>query len=333
MKSKLLGNLLLNALSTGFSSNYVNRIPNTSGYNRNYGTYFRLQNRNRNRNRIIQVQNSRNNRRRKGQGIEINRAEGGYKNITLPYRTQTIGINTYGRIAINKVGEDWLYAFQPSNDNYANHVEYNIITMLNDSQEFKDRLKTTSQYRINRICICIMNNRIPEAGDKLSRLLAYVNTTKVAVIDPKVQNNVMRLSMSTMGVKNFNFRLTNESIGKDFTGWFEGEDLYTGNVYLHFDSEDSNNIKDETETTIVLGTVKITFEVLTRIQDYTRLNQPTKKLTDKEKIELLEKQIAQIKLDPNLSLKFIEEEQSDTRSLNKEKDPSVTSQIVDNNEE
>jgi hypothetical protein len=293
--NKLINNPLgMLALSTAASLNKIPKMNNLSLLNlpKNYGIKQNL----RNRNNGIFTQNGRRPRKRKNNnGIEINKAEGGFKNITIPYRTQGIGINTYGRIVVTKVGESWIYGFQPENDNFATHGEYNIMTMLNDSIEFKNRLKTTSQYKVIGIRICIMNERIPEAKDRLSRLLVHVNTTKVSVLDPKVQNNVMRLNMNTIGTKNFNFNLNNANIGKDFTGWYDGEDLYTGNVYLHVTQEDINNITDETETTIILGTVKITFSILTRIQDYTRNNEPSKKLTDKEKIEKLEKQIEEMK--------------------------------------
>jgi hypothetical protein len=141
-----------------------------------------------------------------------------------------------------------------------------------------------------------MNNRIPSAKDRLSKLLAYVSTTKVSVLDPKIQNNVMQLNMNTMGTKNYNFNLNNSNIGKDYTGWFDGEDLYTGNVYLHVAGMDENYLNEQNETTVVLGTVKVTFSVLTRIQDYLRNQAPTKKLNLEEKIEKLESEIKMLKL-------------------------------------
>jgi hypothetical protein len=286
--------LNLLALSTAASMNKVPSYLRNVIYknNRNYGIKYRY----RSGNTVTTRTRRRNNRRKIGKGIEVNKAEGGEKLITLPYRTQGIGINTYARLAIVKVGESWNYAIQPENDNYANHEEYNIITMLNASTEFKERLRTTSQYRIIGINICIMNERIPEAKDKLSRLLVYANTTKVAVLDPKIQNNVMRLNMNTVGTKNFNFKLNNSNIGKDFTGWYDGDDLYTGNVYLHVQSEDINVINDDTQSTIVLGTIRITFNVLTRIQDYVRNNDPQKKKTTDEKIEELTEKIKEIDL-------------------------------------
>jgi hypothetical protein len=240
----------------------------------------------------------RNQRRRKNRaGVEINKAEGGFKSLTLPYRTQGIGINTYARLVVTHIGNDWKYGFQPETENYATYDEFNLMVMLNNSQEFKDRLRTTSQYKVLGVRICIMNNRIPSAKDRLSKLLAYVSTTKVSVLDPKIQNNVMQLNMNTIGTKNYNFNLNNSNIGKDFTGWFDGEDLYTGNVYLHVAGMDENYLNEQNETTVVLGTVKVTFSVLTRIQDYLRNQAPTKKLTLEEKIDKLTKELNLLKVE------------------------------------
>jgi hypothetical protein len=247
-------------------------------------------------NTLTQTQRRNRRRRKNFNGVEINRAEGGFKQITLPYRTQGIGINTYARLVVTKVGNNWQYGFQPETENYATYQEYNIMLMLNNSQEFKNRLRTTSQYKVLGVRICIMNNRIPSAKDRLSKLLAYVNTTKVSVSDPKIQNNVMSLNMNTVGTKNYNFNLNNSNIGKDFTGWFDGEDLYTGNVYLHVAGLDENYLNEQEQTTVILGTVKITFSVLTRIQDYLRNQEATKKLSNEEKIKELEKQIESLKV-------------------------------------
>jgi hypothetical protein len=250
----------------------------------------------RNGNTLTKTQRRNMRRRRKRAGLEINKAEGGFKSITIPYRTQGIGINTYARIVVTKIGDNWQYGIQPETENYATYDEYNIMNMLNNSTEFKDRLRTTSQYRVIGVRICIMNNRIPEAKDRLSKLLAYVNTTKVGVLDPKTQNNVMELNMNTIGTKNFNFNLNNSNIGKDYTGWFDGEDLYTGNVYLHVAGQDINYLNEKQETQVVLGTVKITFSVLTRIQDKLRNNDPTKKISNEEKIKELEDKINKMEI-------------------------------------
>jgi len=279
------------ALSTAAALNKIPRLGNT--FIRK-GVPTRVRNRFRNGLTLTRTQ-KRNRRRRRRNGLEINKAEGGFKNITIPYKTQGMGINTYGRIVAVHVGDNWQYGFQPESDNYATHAEFNLIHMLNNSTEFKTRLQTTSQYKLIGIRICIMNNRVPEAKDTLSKLLVYVNTTKVTVIDPKVQNNVMQLNMNTIGTKNYNFNINSTNMLKDYVGWLNGDELYRGNVYMHFASMD-NNLLHDTETTVMLGTVKVTFSILTRIQDYVRNNEPQLKENPEEKIERLEKQLLNMQL-------------------------------------
>jgi hypothetical protein len=223
------------ALSTAASLNKIPRLGNT--FIRK-GVPTKLRNRYRGGATLTRTQRRNRRRRRNRNGIEINKAEGGFKNITIPFRTQGIGINTYGRIVATHVGDNWEYGFQPESDNYATHAEFNLIHMLNNSTEFKTRLQTTSQYKLLGVRICIMNNRIPEAKDTLSKLLVYVNTSKVIVIDPKVQNNVMQLNMNSIGTKNYNFNVNATNMPKDYIGWLNGDDLYRGNIYMHFSAMD-----------------------------------------------------------------------------------------------
>lgn len=293
----ILGNLLLSALSTASSINW--RPPPINPFRRRTGVQIR----NRQGTRAITKVMNRNRRRRRNnegsQGIEVNKAEGGFKSITIPYRTQGIGINVFARLLIVKIGDDWVYRLAPENENYAGYQSYNIINMLNWSSEFTDRLKSSSQYLVRGVRISISNDRIPEAKDRLSKLLLSINTSKVQVQDPRIQNNVMRLNMNQLGTKNFNFNINATNMNKDFVGWQEAESLYNGNIYLHLDAQDSNNINDETETTIILGTVKITFSILTRIQDYTKLREPTKKLTMEEEIEKMKNELEKVKINKN----------------------------------
>jgi hypothetical protein len=233
--------------------------------------------------RVTTARRRRNNRRRSGRGIEINHADGGYKSITIPYRTQGMGINVYGRLLANKIGDNWEYKFAPENENWAPYSAYNLVNMLNWSNEFTDRLKTSSQYLLKGIRINISYNRVPNAGDRLSKLLLSINTSKVQVQDPKIQNNVMSLNMNALGTKNFNFNINTQNMPKDFVGWQEAENLYSGTIYLHLDSQDLNYLNTD-ETTMILGTVKITFSILTRIQDYMKVREPTKKKTIEEEI-------------------------------------------------
>jgi hypothetical protein len=247
----------------------------------------------------------RNNRNKGSQGIEVNKAEGGFKSITIPYRSQGIGINVFARLVIVKVGDDWVYKLAPENENYAQYQSYNLVNMLNWSTEFTDRLKSSSQYLVQGVRISISNDRVPEARDRLSKLLLSVRTNKVQVQDPRIQNNVMRLNMNQQGTKNFNFNINATNMLKDYVGWQEAENLYNGTIYLHLDAQDTNHINDDTETTVILGTVKITFSIITRIQDYMKAREPTKMITTEDKIKELEDKIKELKMEEEKDKKLL----------------------------
>lgn len=266
----VLGNLALSALSTGLSSKFFGNAPR-SILNRRQNLNF-----GRSMTRTTRRRNVR--RRRRRNGMEINKAEGGYKGITIPYKTQPIGINCYGRLVVTKIGDNWVYGIQMENENWAAYSDYNLAKALVESQEMIDRLKTTSQYKVLSVQIATFINRIPDAKDRLSRILLYVTTSKVKVQDPRIQSNVMRVNGSANGTKNFNFRLTNGNLGKDMMEWFSGEVMYPGDFFLHIEGEDKNFIADDSETTVILGTVKFTFKVLTRIQDHVRNAQAKKRI-------------------------------------------------------
>jgi hypothetical protein len=286
----VLGNLLLSALSTASSLRKIPPLPLNSR-NLNFGVKYQ----NRQGTRAIQGRRRRRRRNVNGsQGIEVNKAEGGFKSITIPYRTQGIGINVFARLEIVKVGDDWVYKIAPENENYAQYSAYNLTNMLNWSNEFTDRLKSSSQYLVKGVRISVSYDRIPEAKDRLSKLLLSIHTNKVQVQDPRIQNNVMRLNMNQPGTKNFNFNINATNMNKDNVGWQEAETLYNGQIYLHLDAQDTNHMNEDQETTVILGTVKITFSVLTRIQDYLKVREPTKKMTTEEEIEELKNKLKKL---------------------------------------
>jgi hypothetical protein len=58
----------------------------------------------------------------------------------------------------------------------------------------------------------------------------------------------------------------------------------------------------------MLGTVKITFNILTRIQDYVRNTEPQLKETPEDKIDRLEKELMKLKLVNKINVKTKKEE-------------------------
>lgn len=227
-------------------------------------------------------------------GIEINKAEGGYKKITLPLKEQGVGINLHGSLLLVKIGDDWYYRIGMASNNYAAEPYIEIKNYLNSSAEFTNKLATTSQYRIRGINCCIRYQRMPNGGDKLGTLLMYVNTKKVEVGNPKIQKNVMRLNMNTTGTKNYNVRLNNTNMEKEDVQWTSSRELYEGTIRLHVDKMSKIKINEvaEQETTIDLGEIEINVDVVVRYTDVDNFVQPTKKFNA---TELIEKQGEDIK--------------------------------------
>jgi hypothetical protein len=234
-------------------------------------------------------------RNNKSQGLEINRADGGYKKITIPWKQLTIGINCFGRLEAVKTSEVWKYYFSLENDNYLTpHKDFNLVTLLNYSSEFSDRLKTSSQYKIRGINISIKNLRVPKGGEMMPDLLMYITTDKVYVNEPKIQSNVMKLNMNALGTKNFNFWLNSENMKKEDTAWQDSTYLYEPIIQLHVGEVDVGKL-DEAADIVTIGTMKITFTVQTRIQDYMKQSEPVKKIKLEEQISELQSQVEKLK--------------------------------------
>jgi hypothetical protein len=196
---------------------------------------------------------------------------------------------------VNKQGSDWVYQFAPKHEGYPGYQSYNLVELLNNSEEFRDRLRTSSQYLVTNVMITLSLDRIPEAGDRLSKLLLSINTSKVGVDNPLVQSNVMILPMNTIGTKNFNFHIQRGSVlPENGRGWLESSYLFIPAIYLKLSAQDSNYLAEDQETTVVLGTFKITFTVKTRVQDYMKAREPTKFVTVEEKLENLESKMTRL---------------------------------------
>jgi hypothetical protein len=293
--SKFLNSLnLLPLLSTMASMPRVPNIVRNAVYNRAAGRNFGIATRQRNR-RNASTRIRRRNRKNKGaNGIEINKAQGGFKTITIPYRTLPIGINTYARLLAVKIGDSYQYQIAPEYNNFAGTDSLNLINMLNFSSEFTERLQASSQYKLLSVLININNNRIPQARDMMTKLLLYVNTERVQVQQPKIQSNVMRLNMNVVGTSNFNFRLNRTNMKQEDLDWQDSMYLFPSPITLHLESEDINLMPEENETTVILGTIKVTFSLLTRVQDYMKVQQPVKKVTVDEEIRTIKNTLAKL---------------------------------------
>lgn len=202
-------------------------------------------------------------------GIEINKADGGYKSIVRTGAVRHLAINEYARMYLDKAGSSYEYKFYLKSDGYASGSgSINITSLINNSSEFNDWCTAATQYKVYGVRFSFDYTRVPEAGDAMARLLMSVQTDKCNVIEPDIERNVMNLDMSRNGVKNFNFNLNNRNTEVDNLGWHDTADYFGARCILRVVGQDLTFLKDTSQLQVFLGTIKISIMAKVRLRDY-----------------------------------------------------------------
>jgi hypothetical protein len=234
------------------------------------------------------------NRRFRNNGVEINRAEGGFKRINNSGIVKSMGINIYGDLNLirqNASNNTWEYYFGVI-------PLLNVAEKLNEDQEFINAVKNSSQYKVIGVSLMLQNNRIPQAGDLYSRLLLSAITDKVSVNDMTKDNNVMKLNMSTLGTKNFNFRFNIANTNPENLAWQSSENLWNGTAQVRIQGESLSNLAGGSDlpVTVKIGSFKVTVHLLLRTQDTENSSPPTMKINIKDEIDKLKGRLNKLKL-------------------------------------
>jgi hypothetical protein len=205
-------------------------------FGRGYNVRDNLRNRTNTRTRF--TRRNQDNRRFRNGGMEINKAEGGFKRINNSGIVKSMGINFYGDLNLirqNAANNTWEYYFGVI-------PLLNVAEKLNEDQEFINAVKNSSQYKVMGVSLMLQNNRIPQTGDVYSRLLLSATTDKVSVNDLTKDNNVMKLNMSTLGTKNFNFRFNIANTNPENLAWQSSENLWNGTAQVRIQGEGLSNL-------------------------------------------------------------------------------------------
>lgn len=217
---------------------------------------------------ITQTKRRRNLRKKRG-GLEINKAEGGYKSIVRTGAVRHLAINEYARMYLDKQGSSYEYKFYLKSDGYASgSSSINITSLINNSDEFNDWCTAATQYKVYGVRFSFDYTRVPESGDAMARLLMSVQTDKCNVVEPDIERNVMNLDMSRNGVKNFNFNMNRRNTNVDNLGWTDTSDYYSARCILRVVGQDLTFLKDTTQLQVFLGTIKISIMTKVRLRDY-----------------------------------------------------------------
>jgi hypothetical protein len=248
--------------------NTGNRIPGVAVANRNTT----------NNNRVSQKGERRGNRNKFGRPLEVNKAEGGYKSVVTNGRLVPIVINTYGRLTYYHTGNNVFQPrFQFESDNYTSSSDrIDVTAQMNNSDEFTENRKRSEEYRVTNVCLTIDYNRVPQGGDRVSKLLLMTICDKLDVTlqkEMKRENNVMTLSMSSNGVKNYNTRLDNRTTEIANLNWQNSAYTWPGVWTIRISEQDMTTLtRLNDENYITLGTWKLSIRVLFRITDMQNLN-------------------------------------------------------------
>jgi hypothetical protein len=261
-------------------------------FGKNYNVRENLRNRTNVRNRF--TRRNQENRRFRNNGVEINRAEGGFKRINNSGIIKSMGINIYGDLNLirqNASNNTWEYYFGVI-------PLLNVTEKMNEDQEFINAVKNSSQYKVVGVSLMLQNNRIPQAGDLYARLLLSAVTDKVSVNDLTKDNNVMKLNMSTLGTKNFNFRFNIANTNPENLAWQSSENLWNGIAQVRIQGESLSNLAGGSDlpVTVKIGSFKVTVHVLLRTQDTENSSSPTMKVNIREEIEKLKTKLNRLKL-------------------------------------
>jgi hypothetical protein len=248
------------------------RLPITRGIGLNYGVPTSTRNvyRSRAGNLLTSNRRRRGNGKRGG-GLEINKSEGGFKSVAARTYIRPISVNIYGRLIYE--WDESLSGFKPKftlqREYFSGSTEkINVDNELNHAQEFLDWRKASLQYMVKSVSMSIDYYRVPKAGERVPKLFLWTNTDRVTVINPQYEPNVMVLDMSSLGVKNYNTRVSRATTTPDQVGWQLSSDDWLGKWEIHISAQDLAQLdRTNFETQYTLGTFKVSILVLFRLQD------------------------------------------------------------------
>jgi hypothetical protein len=194
----------------------------------------------------------RTNRRRRG--VEINQAEGGYKQVYINNRVQQQTVEMYKTIQADRNAN---YVFEGNSP-----LTLDVSAMLNDTDEFLELRRTSLQFKVVFISFSFNYNRIPISNEKFSKMPMTPETDMVLQNnDPKINKNTMVWDMTKNGTKNYAFRINTRNTEKENQEWQIAESFWNAILKLHISSQGLNELEAE-PLYRNLGELKISISVL-----------------------------------------------------------------------
>lgn len=182
-------------------------------------------------------------------GMEINRAEGGFKNLNQGGKRILRSINIFLEFTLNQNG-----------DYCIDGVQSKLLNIyLVNSTEFNNWRLVSYKYKPLGVNISIDYNTSVPVQIGLNKLILSIETSLLSGEYPNVNATSMQLNMSRMGVKNFNFRFNSGNMNKEDIGPFPSLRTVLPDVRLRLSSQMPNYNPDS--NSYRLGVFKISYLV------------------------------------------------------------------------
>jgi hypothetical protein len=206
--------------------------------------------------------------------MEINRAEGGYKNLNQGAKLISQTVNMYRDIFLGPSSNP-IYGVGGSLE-----TDLNLSALLNSSDEFEVMRTMSYKYKLCKVFLSFDYALVPSSGMLLNKLVLNPRTDLIDVDEPLYNKNAMVLSMSRNGVKNFWFNLNKGNMLETNVDWIPSDITFPGTLHLSLSSQGTN--VSVAEVPSKLGVLKISYNVLVMQKDLTFL---AKRMKDAKKKE------------------------------------------------
>jgi hypothetical protein len=220
---------------------------------------------------VTSVTRRRNLNRGRNSGIEINHADGGWKDIARTGASRTLVVNLYGRLILEKSTLTTAYypKLQLASDNYTVNYSYlNLKYALETSPELTEWRGVTLSWKPTTVCTSINYTRVPQSNDKLAKLVLWYETDKTLDIsNPLLERTSMILDMSKTGTKNFNFRLNRRNTKVENLQWITANSSFLGDILLNITAQDASYLNDQSVQEQLLGTFKTSISLRLILKD------------------------------------------------------------------
>jgi hypothetical protein len=195
--------------------------------------------------------------------LEINRAEGGYKNLNQGGSLKIQSVDIFRKMFLDDQGR-----YQLDDSVLVDNLDLTVA--LRNSSEFLTATLLCYKYKVTGVRLSFDYSLVPPAGTTMTKLILNMETDLVAVDDPKINKNAMQLSMSRQGVKNFWFNINKGNTKEDNLDWIPSTEDPNMTLKLHISSQGDN--VNPSGDLLYLGLMKISFIINLMMADINNLS-------------------------------------------------------------